>query len=396
MKMRSCCLLLVAASLLLVLSGAAEAAIIVLDNDPVAGPGSQDGTVTLAGGWQASTSNPLHWDQNYHHDQNSTGRLATYTPNLPFAGDWTVEAWWTAGSNRAAAAPYTLNYDGGFLTIPVDQQVAGGMWNTLGTYSFQAGTGGSVEIASAPSGYVIADAVRFTAPDPILPGEPIETTLQALDDAHVRGGSNANNNYGTLDYIQLKRGNDSTNSRKAYMKFATDDSIPGFAELTALTDAEVLLPFILGAGNAPAADAEAVFRVYGILDDSWDQGSITWNNAPENDTGSLFLMEPGAQFLGTFSTFGTAAGDLISFSSPELVAFIQGGGVDGLLTLAITRDTPESLLGANYVHTLSSSEYSGVPAGPMLHLTGVSLIPEPGTLCLLGLGGLLLRRRRRA
>jgi hyaluronate lyase len=38
----------------------------------------------------------------------------------------------------------------------------GGEWNLLGTYSFAAGTGGSVTIANdGTNGYVVADAVKF-------------------------------------------------------------------------------------------------------------------------------------------------------------------------------------------------------------------------------------------
>jgi hypothetical protein len=72
-----------------------------------------------------------------------------------------VSAWWKASTNRATDAPYTINYDGGSVTVRVDQQNNGGVWNVLGSYPFAAGTSGSVVLSDDANGYVIADAVRF-------------------------------------------------------------------------------------------------------------------------------------------------------------------------------------------------------------------------------------------
>ena len=86
---------------------------------------------------------------------------ATWTPDLTDAGDYEVYAWWKAGSVRATDAPYTINYEGGFETIDVDQRVNGCVWNLLGTYSFAAGTDGSIVLSDNADGYLIADAIML-------------------------------------------------------------------------------------------------------------------------------------------------------------------------------------------------------------------------------------------
>jgi hypothetical protein len=85
-----------------------------------------------------------------------------FTPTLPKAGRYTVYLRWTAAGNRASAVPVDVISLDGTATRTVDQRVQGGKWVSLGTYSFAAGTGGSVLIRTGRGkGLVVADAVRF-------------------------------------------------------------------------------------------------------------------------------------------------------------------------------------------------------------------------------------------
>jgi len=89
---------------------------------------------------------------------------ATWRPDIPYTGQYSVYAWWTVHSNRAKDAPYTIYYDGGSAEVRVNQEINGGRWNYLGTYPFAEGTDGYVVLSddSAETGqYVIADAVKF-------------------------------------------------------------------------------------------------------------------------------------------------------------------------------------------------------------------------------------------
>jgi hyaluronate lyase len=65
---------------------------------------------------------------------------------------------------RASNAPYTIYYDGGSQTVPVDQSttgLGGGKWNLLGTYTFAAGTSGYIQLSNNANNYVVADAIKL-------------------------------------------------------------------------------------------------------------------------------------------------------------------------------------------------------------------------------------------
>ena len=103
-------------------------------------------------------------DINYHEagDGSST---ATWVPDIPQNGDYDVYAWWPDHEVFATNAPYTIYYNGGSETIRVNQQINGGQWNLLGTFSFATGTSGSVVLSDDADGYVIADAIRVVNSD---------------------------------------------------------------------------------------------------------------------------------------------------------------------------------------------------------------------------------------
>jgi hypothetical protein len=123
-----------------------------------------DAEAVFSGDWVTSNATAGFWGTGYLHNNQVQGPTGTYTPNLPTSGTWAVWARWTAGSNRDAAVPYTIHYDGGVDTVYVNQQSDGGAWQKLGDYAFAAGTGGYVTLDTAgTSMYVIADAVAFSA-----------------------------------------------------------------------------------------------------------------------------------------------------------------------------------------------------------------------------------------
>ncbi|MFH1146589.1 MAG: right-handed parallel beta-helix repeat-containing protein [Pseudomonadota bacterium] len=124
----------------------------VVDND----------AASFAGTWTAGTSTLGYYASNYRSCPAGTGAAtATWTPEITTPGDYDVYARWTAYTNRATNAPYTINYDGASETIPVNQQANGGRWVYLGTYPFAAGTSGNVMLSDNADGYVIADGILF-------------------------------------------------------------------------------------------------------------------------------------------------------------------------------------------------------------------------------------------
>ncbi|MFY9314815.1 MAG: hypothetical protein WAO95_04560 [Burkholderiales bacterium] len=88
---------------------------------------------------------------------------ATWTLNVATAGSYNVYARWTAHPNRATDAKYTVNHASGATTVTANQEVNSGVWNLLGTYSFNAGNA-TVTLTDQANGYVIADAVMLAPP----------------------------------------------------------------------------------------------------------------------------------------------------------------------------------------------------------------------------------------
>jgi len=83
---------------------------------------------------------------------------------------------WTANANRADGVPVKITYNGGIKDTILNQQINGSQWVSLGVFSFAAGTSGNVKIENiATTGYVIADAVRFSKP---IECDSISTSLE--------------------------------------------------------------------------------------------------------------------------------------------------------------------------------------------------------------------------
>lgn len=126
--------------------------------------------VTFTGSWTATALTSGYYGSNYHHDGNtggSGGKSVRFTPLVPETGDYEVWVRWTAGSNRASNAPYDVVHAGGTTTFSRSQKYNNGTWMLLDTFTFNAGTAGSVLLRNdGADGYVIADAVRFIRVSP--------------------------------------------------------------------------------------------------------------------------------------------------------------------------------------------------------------------------------------
>jgi len=119
--------------------------------------------VVTTGTWTTST-NTGFYGTNFFHDQN-TGKgtkSVRFTPTIPVTGDYQVYTWWVSSPTRATNTPIDINHVDGTSTVTVNQRLAGGKWNYLGTYRFTAGTANNILVRNdGTDGYVIADAFRF-------------------------------------------------------------------------------------------------------------------------------------------------------------------------------------------------------------------------------------------
>ncbi len=135
---------------------------VVLDQD--------DPGVTYTGSWINSGSSPYYENGttssgiNYRFAVVNVTETATarYTPNLPTSDYYPVYTWVLDSNNRTPQL-YRIAHSGGTTEVRVDHRVVGRGWVYLGSYYFEAGTEGYVEISnqSTEGGNVIADAIRF-------------------------------------------------------------------------------------------------------------------------------------------------------------------------------------------------------------------------------------------
>ena len=168
---------------------------IILDN---ALAGVADSTRAFTGTWCVSASTGQFGSESLYSCGAGTDRYR-WTPAIPTAGTYQVYVWWTAHANRSTNVPITVVHAGGSATQTFNQRLSGGQWVSLGTYGFDAGSGGYVEVTNA-NGQAAADAVRWvpatpdgTAPDTSITGGPsgVITTSSATmtwtgtDDATV-------------------------------------------------------------------------------------------------------------------------------------------------------------------------------------------------------------------
>jgi hypothetical protein len=136
---------------------------------------------TVVGIWTTGTSAPDKFGSDYRYKGQGTGSAyLQFTPSIASAGSYQVYEWHSQGSNRSVGAPHVINYSGGSRTINVNQTVNGGIWSSLGIYSFAAGTAGNVRVTdgfSDASAVAIADAVRFVKLDPATVGHVANITM---------------------------------------------------------------------------------------------------------------------------------------------------------------------------------------------------------------------------
>lgn len=121
---------------------------------------------SVVGSW-FTYSGPIYpyYGTGFRYDEGGTGsERATFVPDLPRAGRYEVLIWWGTSPDGATNAPHTVHHLSGTTAVQVNMRGPageGGVWYSLGTYDFAAGTAGSVVISDDADGYVVADAVRF-------------------------------------------------------------------------------------------------------------------------------------------------------------------------------------------------------------------------------------------
>jgi hypothetical protein len=82
---------------------------------------------------------------------------------LPAPATYEVFVWYPARSDYNSATPGVIATPGGNTTVRVNQQLNGGRWVSLGSFTLNAGSYNVVGVSrwSGSAGYIIADAVKL-------------------------------------------------------------------------------------------------------------------------------------------------------------------------------------------------------------------------------------------
>jgi len=210
------------------------------------------------------------------------------------------------------------------------------------------------------------------------------------NDAFVRSGVHADTTFNNND-LTVKDSNPANNfARKGYIQFDLSGLGPvpasgGFLKLVVASNN--------GGGNpqGPPQDFDLLVSTLNDADpgETWSESTLTFNNAPANDTAS----EDGflAANSGAVTTYSIASSDVVNTTlmfplSPGLLADVNGDS-DGLITFLLGRDSSS---GGHNLAFRSSEQGDGANAAMLI------LVPEPSRALLMA-GGLLLmglRRRR--
>ncbi len=124
---------------------------------------NNSGGFSVVGTWATATGATDKYGADYRYK--STAPLsepATWSGSLSASGTYSVQAWWPAGANRSSTAPYIVTHTGGTSTVNKNQQINGGSWQVLGSYSCAAGANTVKLSCWTTTGFVVvADAVRW-------------------------------------------------------------------------------------------------------------------------------------------------------------------------------------------------------------------------------------------
>jgi hypothetical protein len=121
--------------------------------------------------WYPATNSTYYYNNDMYWtyvNGSSVSNWATWTPNLPEAGNYKVEAWITWDNATTGNAPYTVSYSGGSNTCYINQNIFSEQWVGLGTYYFNSGTDGYVKLTDGtgenPNSLlkIGVDALRWT------------------------------------------------------------------------------------------------------------------------------------------------------------------------------------------------------------------------------------------
>lgn len=190
-------------------------------------------------------------------------------------------------------------------------------------------------------------------------------SFTATHDAYIQG-STADTNYGAAEFVNAT----SISSRKSYIQFDVS-SITGIVDSATLS-------FDVRTRSSNIHN----FNVYGLNDgvtgEAWDESTLTFNNAPGNDSGFSGVVAEDVTLLDNFDVSSALfdVGDTVTLSSANIASYLNND-TNGIVSFLIIRQNSQNAATSFY----SKENLAGAIA-PTLTVT--TAVPEPSTYALIG------------
>ena len=209
------------------------------------------------------------------------------------------------------------------------------------------------------------------------------STFSAVDDSYIRISDGSTSSHGSEAYMVTNNGTGSGKLRWSFVKF----------DLSSITETITGVKFEIQDTGVGGHHGSQEHTVYGLITgENWSEATLNYTNAPAKSGNTIDMAGVyGGQALSVFdydSNTQPIVAAIDQTAGGLAVDFINADG-DGIITFIIARtETPDD---NGIAWATKESAYSGV-AQPLLT---VYTVPEPATLVLLGLGGLVLRKRKK-
>lgn len=282
-------------------------------NDSVADIIIDNPQATLVGSWFTGTATTDKYGADYAYCTTAATetKTATWRPSIIVAGNYDVYVWYPQGANRSAIAPYTVNYNGGSVTVPVNQQANGGKWNLIANAKpFLIGTAGYVKVGNGTaetSMSIMADAIKLVFADMTPPSVPTNLAVTAASETQADLTWTAStDNLGVTGYKIFRDGVQiGTSTTASYSDTTCLKAIHYVFEVTAYdaagnesgksVAAEILMP----GGDTEAPSVPEIVAVDGM---STTQIDLAWIDSTDNiEVTGYKIYRDGVQ-VGTSTT----------------------------------------------------------------------------------------------
>ncbi len=206
---------------------------------------NSDSGFTTTGSWGVSSSPGFYGTNSLYAFTGGASATARWTPSLGESGQYEVYARWVAGSNRSSSAPFTIQHLDGSTSVNANQSTNGSQWNLLGTYNFNAGSGGYIQLGDQTSQGVVvsADAVRLVRIGDLPSSQP-DVIVDNTD-----SGFSASSNWFSSSYVSGYLGS----SYSARATASTGDSAAWTATLPTSGSYDVYARWTTGSNRATSA-----------------------------------------------------------------------------------------------------------------------------------------------